>query len=317
MNKKKYLTCAIALVIVGLLITISGNAMFQNSFDEEKNIISERSKKIVENIEYAKSKIPTRISQSDLIQSLDIQAFDGITPAISNSGSTVAGASYSWDQANVYHYYSLDYGQTWDGGMGWQLADPPELPSMDGCGDGRYIAGFVPSPYMDDGSAMFKTIFDANDWDNTFDGMYWTWNDVGDGYVNFIDVEVAGYTSNEPSENIWTYGAHSMIGDDLGNENFKTPLFSYQCTEEGTAWIYTMGNFTGSESCGIDIDQSTNFCYSAYNYNEYNNIPGDMNLYVFIMDFNTWDEFSGYPIHNDTSQVFINTSAFSPSIANL
>ena len=86
----------------------------------------------------------------------------------------------------VYHYYSLDYGETWDGGMGWQLADPPELPSMDGCGDGRYIAGFVPSPYMDEGSAMFKTIFDANDWDNTFDGMYWTWNDVGDGYVNFI-----------------------------------------------------------------------------------------------------------------------------------
>ena len=308
MNKKKFVTYAITLIIAGLMISISGAAMLQNSVDEEKTIVFEKHKKIVYNIDYAKSKIPSKISQSDIIQSLDINAFDGITPAVSNSGSTMAGASYSWDQSNVYHYYSLDYGETWEGGMGWELADPPELPSVDGCGDGRYIAGFVPSPYMDDGSAMFKTIFDANDWDNTFDGMYWTWNDVGDGYVNFIDVEVAGYTSNDPSENIWTYGAHTMIGDDLGNENFKTPLFSYQCTEDGTAWIYTMGNFTDSESCGVDIDQGTNVCYSIYNYNTYNNVPGDMNLYIFIMDFNTWEEYSGYPIHNDTSDVFLNTS---------
>ena len=99
-----------------------------------------------------------------------------------------------------------------------------------------------------------------------------------------------------------------MIGDDLGNHNMQTPLFSYQCNEEGVAWIYTMGNFTGSTSTGVDIDQTTNMCYSAYNYNEYNSVSGDMNLYVYIMDFNTWDEFSGYPIHNDTSEAFINST---------
>ena len=308
MNKKKFVTYAITMIIAGLMISISGAAMLQNSIDEEKTLVFEKHKKIDFNIDSAKAKIPTKITPSDTIHSLDIPAFDGITPAVSNSGSTMAGASYSWDQANVYYYFSLDYGETWDGGLGWQLGESPELPSVDGCGDGRYIASFVPSPYSDDGSATFKTIFDANDFENTFDGMYWTWNDVGDGYINFIDVEVGGYTSSDPIENTWAYGAHAMIGDDLGNQNSQTPLFSYQFQEDGYAWIYTMGNFTDSESCGVDIDQGTNICYAIYNYNTYNNVPGDMNLYMFIMDFNTWGEFDGYPIHNDTSDVYLNTS---------
>jgi len=307
-NKKKFVTYAITMIIAGLMISISGAAMLQNSIDEEKTLVFEKHKKIDFNIDSAKAKIPTKLTPSDTIHSLDIPAFDGITPAVSNSGSTMAGASYSWDQANVYYYFSLDYGETWDGGLGWQLGESPELPSVDGCGDGRYIASFVPSPYSDDGSATFKTIFDANDFENTFDGMYWTWNDVGDGYINFIDVEVGGYTSSDPIENTWAYGAHAMIGDDLGNQNSQTPLFSYQFQEDGYAWIYTMGNFTDSESCGVDIDQGTNICYAIYNYNTYNNVPGNMNLYMFIMDFNTWDEFDGYPIHNDTSDVYLNTS---------
>ncbi len=307
MNKKKYVTYAITLIIAGLMISISGAAMLQNSIDEEKTLVFEKHKKIDFNIDSAKAKIPTKISPSDTIHSLDIPAFDGITPAVSNSGSTMAGASYSWDEQSVYYYYSLDIGETWEGGLGWQLSDSPELPSVDGCGDGRYIASFVPSPYSDDGSATFKTIFDGNDFENTFDGMYWTWYDVGAGYTYFMDVEVAGYTASDPVENTWAYGAHAVIGDH-GEIGYQTPLFNYQCTEDGTAWIYTMGNFTGSESCGVDIDQGTNICYAVYNYDNYNNIPGEMNLYIFIIDFNTWGESQGYPIHNDTSEVYLNTS---------
>jgi len=49
-------------------------------------------------------------------------------------------------------------------------------------------------------------------------------------------------------------------------------------------------------------------CYAVYNYDNYNNVPGDMNIYTFIMDFNTWGESQGYPIHNDTSEVYLNAS---------
>jgi len=307
MKKKQIGILAISIIVIGLMISISGAAMFQNSIDEEKTLVFEKHKKIDFNVDSAKAKTPTKISPSDTIHSLDIPAFDGATPAVSNSGSTMAGASYSFDQTNVFHYFSLDNGETWDGGFSWQEGDSSELPSVDGCGDGRYIASFVPSPYSDDGSAMFKTTFAANDFENTFDGSYWTWNDVGDGYVYFIDMEVAGYTSSVPDENTWAYGAHGFIGDDLGGYS-QTPLYSYQATEDGTAWIYTLGNFSGSESCGIDIDQGTNFCYAVYNYDNYNDVQGDFNLYIFKMNMNTWGDFSGYPIHEESYDIFLNSS---------
>lgn len=308
MNKRKYLTCAITLVIAGLLISISGNAMFQNSVDKEKTLVFERYKIINYNTDNSKAKIPTRINQNNgNIRTLDNLVFDGITPAISNSGATVAGGAYSWDQANVYYYYSLDAGATWDGGMGWQLPDPPELPSIDGCGDNRYIASFVPSPYSDQGSATFKTIFDATDFDGTFDGMYWTWYDVGAGYTNFIDVEVAGYTSSDQVENTWAYGAHAMIGDH-GEVGSQIPMLSYQYQEDGWSWIYWMRPLRGGESCGIDIDQENNMGYAVYNYNDFNGTSTDMNLYIFMMNFDTWGDYDGRPIHNETYEAFINSS---------
>ncbi|MFE3846334.1 hypothetical protein ACFL1L_05715 [Thermoplasmatota archaeon] len=307
MNKKKFVTYAITMIIAGLMISISGAAMLQDSFDEEKTLYFEKHKTTNFNMDSAQAKIPTKINPSGSIRSLDIPAFDGITPAVSNSGATMGGAAYSWDQANVYYYYSLDIGETWEGGMGWQLDDPPELPSIDGCGDGRYMASFVPSPYADDGSATFKTTFNANDFDGTFDGSYWTWNDVGAGYTNFIDVEVAGYTATDPVENTWAFGAHAMIGDH-GELGSRTPFLAYQRADDGYAWVYTMGPFTGAESCGFDIDQTTNYGYAVYNYDTFNGTSGDMNLYIFIMGFGTWGDYNGAPIHDDTSEVYLNTS---------
>ena len=307
MNKRKFVTYAITLIIAGLMISISGAAMFQNSLDEEKTLIFEKHKKTNLNIDSTQAKIPTKINPSDSIHSLDIPAFDGITPAVSNSGATMAGASYSWDQANVYYYYSLDVGETWDGGMGWQLDDAPELPSIDGCGDGRYMASFVPSPYVDDGSSTFKTVFDATDFDNTFDGSYWSWNDVGEGYTNFIDVEVAGYTADDPDENEWAFGAHAMIGDH-GEVGSQIPMFSYQRSDDGWAWVYWMRPLLNGESCGFDIDQGNNMGYAVYNYNDFNGTPTDMNLYIFMMNFDTWEDYDGAPIHDNTSEAFINSS---------
>ncbi len=307
MNKKKFVTYAITLIIAGLMISISGAAMLQDSFDEEKTLYFEKHKTTNFNLDSTQAKIPTKINPSDSIGTLDIPAFDGITPAVSNSGSTMGGASYSWDQNNVYYYYSLDIGETWEGGMGWSVDDPPELPSIDGCGDGRYMASFVPSPYSDDGSATFKTFFNANDFDGSFDGMYWTWNDVGAGYTNFIDVEVAGYIDSDPEINEWAIGAFAMIGDH-GEVGSQIPMFSYQNDDTGMAWIYWMRPLHGGESCGIDIDQGNNMGYAVYNYNDFNGTSTDMNLYIFIMNFDVWGDYSGSPIHDDTSETFINSS---------
>ena len=46
MNKKKYVTYAITLIIAGLMISISGAAVLQGSVDEEKTLVFEKNKKI-------------------------------------------------------------------------------------------------------------------------------------------------------------------------------------------------------------------------------------------------------------------------------
>jgi hypothetical protein len=307
LNKKKFVTYAITLVIAGLMISISGAAMFQESVKEESVLSFEKNDNVNFYADSAQAKTLARINSPDSIGTLDVPAFDGITPAISNSGSTMAGASYSWDQNNVYYYYSLDIGETWEGGTGWQLDDAPELPSIDGCGDGRYMASFVPSPYSDDGSATFKTTFDANDFEGTFDGSFWTWNDVGAGYTNFIDVEVAGYVDSDSAIDEWAVGAHAMIGDH-GEVGSQIPMFSYQYQEDGWAWVYWMRPLHGGESCGFDIDQTNNMGYAVYNYDDWNGTSTDMNLYFFIMNFDEWGDYDGRPIHDDTSEAFINST---------
>ena len=54
----------------------------------------------------------------------------------------------------------------------------------------------------------------------------YSWNDVGAGYTNFIDVACGGYTAADPAENEWAYGGYSIVGDhgDLGEQ---TGFFSY------------------------------------------------------------------------------------------
>ena len=93
MNKNKFVTYAITLIIAGLMISISGAAMLQNSVNEDKTFVLEKNKKSNISVDSAKGKIQTKINPSDSIGILDIPAFDGITPAVSNSGSTMAGGS--------------------------------------------------------------------------------------------------------------------------------------------------------------------------------------------------------------------------------
>jgi hypothetical protein len=64
----------------------------------------------------------------------------------------------------------------------------------------------------------------------------------------------------------------------------------------------------GGESCGFDIDQANNMGYAVYNYNDWNGTSTDMNLYFFIMNFDEWGDYEGRPIHDDTSEAFINSS---------
>ena len=214
----------------------------------------------------------------------------------------------SIDLENVYFAGSADGGETWTDGAGWIFDSPPELPDIDGCGDGRFMGTMVPSYLASDGSVMAKVeITDAIDTDNGYTAMSWDWYDVGAGYTNFIDMAVGGYTAADPSENEWAFGGFSIIGDH-GELGSQSGFFSYQNSEGGNAWIYTLadnpGDFNGCESTSMDIDQGTLYSYAVYTYDN----EGAMDIYVFIMDFGQWGEYSGSPIHENAFEAFISSS---------
>jgi hypothetical protein len=306
--KKAIYLETITLVIVGLLMLSTVSIFAQEPEITTNKVITQTNKIDIKPMDSTYSRpVENKKICTQSSGTLGISLFPGITPAISNSGSSMAFGYNSIDLENVYFSGSIDAGVTWSDGFGWQLDEPPELPDIDGCGDGRLIGTMLPNGLDADGSSMYKvTITDASTQEGYTCGS-WTWNDVGSGYTNFIDIACAGYTAVDPTENTWAYGCHSMVGDH-GLAGEQTPFFSYQSQDEGgNAWIYrftsTPGVYNGATSTSVDIDQTTLYSYAIYDYD--NN--GTDDLFLFIMDFGTWNTSSAPPQHDNNWLTLIST----------
>lgn len=297
--KKTIYLETITLVIVGLMITSTVSIIAQQPEINENKVITQTIKTNIK---------PTDSTYSQSLEYIKIDAqpsntlgtptFTGITPAIADSGSSMVLGFYSTEQENVFFSGSADFGATWTDVTGWQLEEAPSLPDVDGCGDGRLLATMVPNGLDNDGGAGYAIqISDPFDQEGYY-CPYYTWNDVGSGYTNFIDAACGGYTADDPAENLWAFGGYSMVGDhgDLGDQ---TGFFSYISSDAYSAWIYTLadnpGDFNGATSTSMDIDQDTLYSYAVYNYDN----QGNKDIYLFIMDFNQWGEYSGSPIHEN------------------
>ena len=307
--KKTIFLETITLVIVGLMITSIISVIAQEPKTNENRVDTQVKKINIKpsDMTYAQT-LENKVIYTQPSGKLDKNLFAGTTPAIAHSRSAMALGFYSPDNANVYFSGSTDGGGNWTNGAGWSLSDTPSLPCVDGCGNGRFIGGMVPNFNDNDGSALYKVnITDASAPTTGYKCVDWVWNSVGTGYTNFIDVACGGYTANTSAENGWALGGHSIIGDHNGPQ---TGLFSYQANAAGEAWIYGLrwenGVFNGATSTSMDIDQSTLYSYAVYNFAQ--NVTGVMDIYVFMMNFGEWGTYSGYPIHDQTWQTWINNS---------
>lgn len=309
MNKcKKHILLAITFVIVGLMITASASDIIQKQDKNEKTLKIYKNEDNFYNMDIATAtKLESQISYNIIKnpQITGIPIFDGITPAISNSRNDLVVGYNSLDQENVYFSGSTDLGETWTDGMGFVLDDPPEKPDVDGCGDGRFLGSMVPGPYYFDGGGFLKVIIgDVSNFEDSFDGMLWTFNDLGDGYTYFIDVDCGGYTATDPDENEWAYGACSIIGDH-GSAGIQVPMFTYQCNPDGVAWIYYWSEMEFGTSTSTDIDHDTLRSYSVWNYE--NETQDEMDIFLDAFEFGVWDEYEGYPIHPGLDSLIIDS----------
>ena len=249
---------------------------------------------------------------------IDVQVTSGegldVQPAIASDGAGDILLGYIGDlgggEYNAIFISSTDGGNTWSEDYAAWMITTPEYPSVDYWGAGtKFYGTMVPNPQASDGSELYiMQCTDPADFENGYSLVYWTWNDVGSGYTNFKSVDIGCDNGVED----WAYGGVAIIGDH-GSGLEETPFFSYQCTEEGVAWIYYFTSpddpFT-LEHCQVaamDIDHATHIAYPMWNY--YNEQTGVYDIYYYKFDFGTWDEYQGYPIHPDIRGGFINDSA--------
>jgi hypothetical protein len=255
----------------------------------------------VSTISYSTLHNVQRLTDED-VQITFAPGFD-LNPTITNDNTGDLILGYLGDPAgdgvyNVWFTSSIDQGATWlnDNSMGL-VVPTPEKPSVDHWSDTRFFGTYVPNPTDYDGSAMYVIeINNPAQLDDGFDAVYWTWFDVGDGYTDFIDVSLA--CDNAVEDYAW--GAISIVGDH-GSGLSGVPMFSYQCNEGGTAWIYYFSDvdndtiYGDCQGASMDIDPVTHESYSIWNF--VNTTTDLHDIYFTKFDFATWDEFSGNPIH--------------------
>lgn len=314
MNKSK--TIVTIFVIMGLLLTVSSMASIaieEQGFKHknisfsyvESNIEPQASSKqsvFIESISGEKGLNPLPIVTDTDIQITNAEGFDFQPTIASGDGeSMVLGYIGDPSQSGDYGAWfisSIDGGATWiiENSLALDI-EPPEKPTIDYWGENRFVASWVPGFSDYDGSAMYilQILDPANPYDS-FDGSLWTWYDVGSGYYNFKDISLAC----DNAVDYYAWGGASIVGDH-GSGLSSIPMFSYQATEDGTAWIYsfsdieTGGLYQDCQGTATDIDPVTHESYSIWNF--MNGSKGVYDIYFYKFDFSTWDEYEGYPIH--------------------
>jgi len=311
-NIKKPILVAIALAIAGLMIAVSASAAIQIQTPilktkKQSFVVNRNPSAVIAGMEAAQ--IKGVIEPVEFFGSTPraTPVFPGYHPAVASDSLGYVVLGFEDDTPNVWFTASDDAGINWaDDAIGWQIDPPPELPDVDSCGDGRFIGGMVPDYMASDGSELYKVeCIDPMDISPTgYSCPYWDWWDVGDGYTNFDSIAVAGYTAEDPDENLWAFGGHAITGDHGGESGDDTNFFSYQCTDAGVAWIYRWTGLNGCEDCAHDIDPGNLYSYPAWNFDN----EGTMDIYVDIFDFGTWEPYGGYQIHPEIGGLTIETT---------
>ena len=313
---KKRNTILTSILIVGLLLTVSSLAgiAVEDKETQEKNIRFSYRAADIKPADYSVNKnalqpysLKKTTSSLSVLTDADVQVtsaegFD-YQPTIASGDGQSLVLGYIGDPTG-----SGDYGawftSSMDGGATWLIEnsvalaiEPPEKPSVDYWGEDRFVATWVPSYTDNDGGAFYimEILDPANPYDS-FDGVYWTFNDLGECYTNFQDISLACDNAVE----YYAWGGASLVGD-YGSVLSGIPMFTYQATEDGTAWIYafsdveTGGLYQNCQGTATDIDPVTHESYSVWNF--MNGSTGVYDLYFYKFDFATWDEYQGYPIH--------------------
>jgi len=201
------------------------------------------------------------------------------TPAIGvvPTGELLVSYTKIIDRAenNVFWDFSLDEGQTWDGGVYYLIEGAESHPAIDYWGTGKKAVGtMMGDPYINDGANQH--VFYCTDITNTetYTSKSWNWAQ-NFPYSDRKIPDIGGYDGNGIS---WWYGVIACVGTRAAPGSVDMPIFNYaNFVDEGSGWSSYYAGYPGCENVAIEIDQTNGLFYAVFdNYNE-----GDWDLLLF------------------------------------
>ena len=293
---RKYILLAIAIAIVGLMITSTASVPMKistNSATMDNPMIVERNDLQIVRSDISSHKIS---AQSLEVTSAPIQrsvyragpAFDFVGdqlhPAVGRTNDGILMASYRDDDLeNMIWTYSPDDGASWweDGGIYWDISG--DYPSIKLWADNTFYGTFV-TDYLDlsGGATYLFHTDDSTQLDNpdVTELTFWDWS--GYGWYDMMDADIAC----DSSENIWEWGISSyVISTTYGDTYVDGPTIVYSDEEdEGSGWI-SWYYYNGCAHTDVSIDPVTHMGYVVYDWED--TTAGVWKLLVRKIDFAT------------------------------
>jgi hypothetical protein len=293
MERRKKFVLAIAIAIVGLMITsvsvIPAKVSTNNPIKDEKN--RAYIEKINSNIGCLSIKAESFdfTINSDTSSSIPLEKgviFDGpgdqTHPGIVlTEGNRIIAAGYHDEiKENLTTSWSTDYGQTWDPGVtGFHNWDYPDGDMWEG---NRLIATALCNPnYGFGGISLVLDLVDPAD-PTSWIEMALPWVDYG--WNNQTDVSIAC----DNFGNTWEFGVLSYIySTTYGNGYTSAPTTMFADPGmPGYYWINWLEDpypvYNGSAHTDVDIDRITHQVYSVYDW--YNDTSGKWEIILWTFD---------------------------------
>lgn len=175
---------------------------------------------------------------------------------------------------NVIWDFSLDNGQTWDGGVYYEMEGVESHPAIDYWGTGKKACGTMAcDPVLNNGADQhtFKCT-DITD-TATYEMSTTSWG-ASFPYSDRLIPDIGGYDGNGIA---WWYGIMACVGTRGAPGSVNMPIFNYaNFVDANQGWSSYFGAFPGCQNAAIEIDQTNGLFYAVFD--NYNATQGDWDL---------------------------------------
>jgi len=163
---------------------------------------------------------------------------------------------------DVFWDFSTDAGQSWSGGVYFEVEGAESHPAIDYWGTAKKGVGTMQGDFLSNDGADQHT-FIANDITDT--GTYElstiTWG-ASFPYSNRRIPDIGGYDGNGIA---WWYGIIACVGTRGSPGSVDMPIFNYaNYGDETQGWSSYFGEYPGCENAAIEIDQSNGLFYAVF-----------------------------------------------------